>query len=92
VDIAAVARGCGVENVTTVRTVDEFVAAVNLPGFFTLNEASGLEFPRTHFLVLRRERLIELRSKYGIGCEKVTRTPRRVATALARIGLGDSDL
>ncbi len=28
VDIAAVARGCGVENVTTVRTVDELVAAV----------------------------------------------------------------
>lgn len=28
IDIAAVARGCGVENVSTVRTVDEFVAAV----------------------------------------------------------------
>ncbi len=28
VDIAAVARGCGVETVTTVRTVDEFAAAV----------------------------------------------------------------
>jgi sulfopyruvate decarboxylase TPP-binding subunit len=28
VDIAAVASGCGIENVTTARTVDEFVAAV----------------------------------------------------------------
>lgn len=68
---------------------DEFLAAVDLPGFFTHNQSSGLKFPRTHFLVLRRERMVELRSSYGIGCEKVTRTPRRMVTTLARVGLGD---
>ena len=30
VDIAAVAKGCGIENVTTARTVDEFAAALEL--------------------------------------------------------------
>jgi hypothetical protein len=67
----------------------EFLAAIDRRGFFTVNRASGLRFPRTHFLVIRRDALLELRAKHGVGCEKRTRTPQAVAHLLAAIGLGD---
>jgi len=67
----------------------EILAAIDRPGFYTVNAASGLRFPRTHFLVVRREALLELRARHGVGCEKATRTPRRLADLLARVGLGD---
>lgn len=67
----------------------EFLAAVDVPGFFTINAASGLKFPRTHFLIVRRERFVELGARFGIGCEKAQRTPRRMRQLLGTIGLGD---
>jgi hypothetical protein len=67
----------------------EFLAAIDRPGFYTVNAASGLRFPRTHFLVVRRERLLDLRRRHGVGCEKAIRTPRGVRRLLAGIGLGD---
>jgi hypothetical protein len=68
---------------------DEFLGFVDLPGFSIINKATGMKFPRTHFLAVRRDKLLELRSRYGIGCEKARRTPRRVVDLLAGIGLGD---
>ena len=68
---------------------DEFLAAVDVAGFFTINAATGLKFPRTHFLVLRRDRLVELRERFGVGCEKAESTPHAVAELLRAIGIGD---
>ena len=67
----------------------EVLAAIDRQGFYTVDERSGLRFPRTHFLVLRRRSLVDLRVRHGIGCEKRTKTPRRVADLLAGIGIGD---
>ncbi len=70
---------------------EEFLAGIDRQGFVMVNEASGLRFPRTHFLVIRRDALLELGARYGVGCEKRTRTPRRAVEMLARIGLGDDN-
>jgi len=70
---------------------DEFLAFADLPGFFTINQATGLKFPRTHFLAMRRDKMLELRSRCGVGCEKANRTPKRVVERLAGIGLGDGN-
>lgn len=69
----------------------DFLAAVDVPGFFTINAETGLRFPRTHFLVVRRERLAELGDRFAIGCEKAERTPAEVREQLAAIGLGDDN-
>jgi hypothetical protein len=68
---------------------DEFLAAVDAPGFFTINAGTGLRFPRTHFLIVRRDRFRELAERHGVGCEKVERTPERVRGLIAGVGLGD---
>jgi hypothetical protein len=68
---------------------DEFLAAIDRPGFYSVNEATGLRFPRTHFLVLRRDRWLELARRHGVGCEKATRTPQALAARLDALGLGD---
>lgn len=68
---------------------DEFLAGVDLPGFVNHNPEAGLKFPRTHFLIVRRERLLELAERFAVGCERVERAPARVRELLAEIGLGD---
>ncbi len=68
---------------------DEVVAGIRRQGFVMVNPASGRTFPRTHFLVLRGERLRAIADRHGIGCGKATRTPPAVAPLLAGIGIGD---
>jgi hypothetical protein len=67
----------------------DFLAAVDRPGFYSVNPATGLRFPRTHFLVLRRSRFLDLRRRWRVGCARATRTPSRVAQLLSGLGLGD---
>jgi len=67
----------------------EFMAAIDLAGFFTINAATGLRFPRTHCLIIRRDRFVELRQRFGIGCEKAEATPKGMAEMLRAIGLGN---
>lgn len=92
-DFAILDHDCYVFDRTLLEPVaweaEEFLAAVDAPGFHSINPATGLRFPRTHFLVLRREWFRDLRRRHGVGCEKATRTPARVAALLAGIGLGD---
>lgn len=66
----------------------DLLAAPDVPGFWRLNEASGLRFPRTHFLYLNAPRLREVRRRHGISCRKATRTPARLREPLAALGLG----
>jgi len=70
---------------------DEFLGGVDRQGFFTINERTGLRFPRTHFLAVRRDRLLRLREEHGVGCEKASKTPHAVATLLAEVGIGDDN-
>lgn len=67
----------------------DLLAAPDVPGFFRLNEASGLRFPRTHFLYLNAPLVREVRRRHGISCRKATRTPAGLREPLAALGLGD---
>lgn len=67
----------------------DLLAAPDVPGFFRLNEASGLRFPRTHLLYLNAPRVREVRRRYGISCRKATRTPPVLRPCLGALGLGD---
>jgi hypothetical protein len=67
---------------------DEFLAAPEHPHFFNTNPATGLRFPRTHFLYLNAPLLRRLMREHRITAEKTVRPPRRLATRLAAMGLG----
>lgn len=67
----------------------EFIAAIDRPGFSTVNRTSGLRFPRTHFLILHGALMRDLRRRFGVGCEKVLYTPRGLVERLAAVGIGD---
>lgn len=67
----------------------DLLAVPDAPGFWRRNEASGLRFPRTHFLYLNAPHLRELRRRDALSCRKATRTPARLREPLAALGLGD---
>lgn len=67
----------------------ELLAAPDAVGFWRLNEASGLRFPRTHLLMLNAPAVREIRRRYRISCRKATRTPCALREPLGRLGLGD---
>lgn len=67
----------------------ELALGVAAPGFSTWNEPARLRLPRTHWLFLNAPLLRDLMARHRIGCEKVTRTPRRLRALLASVGLGD---
>ena len=57
--------------------------------FLNINTATGLVFPRTHFLYMRAKPLQALCARHAINCERKRRTPTNLRPALASIGLGD---
>ena len=67
----------------------DLLAAPDVEGFFRLNEASGLRFPRTHFLYLNAPLVRAVRRRHGISCRKATKTPPGLRAPLAALGLGD---
>ncbi len=94
-DFALLDHDCYLFDATLLERIDwaenEFVGAVHQRGFVTVNGASGLVFPRTHFLALRGEKLRTLALRHGLSCEKATTTPARVASLLAEVGIGDDN-
>ncbi|MEZ5331421.1 MAG: hypothetical protein R2991_05090 [Thermoanaerobaculia bacterium] len=70
----------------------ELLAAPDVAGFWGLNEASGLRFPRTHLVMLDAPRVRGVRRRHGISCRKAARTPARLRGPLRALGLGDHNL
>ncbi|MBI2375386.1 MAG: hypothetical protein HYV07_15430 [Deltaproteobacteria bacterium] len=67
----------------------DVVAGIDSDGFMSRNEAAGLSFPRTHFLLLHPERLRALTGRASIDLNKRAKTPRHLAARLRTIGIGD---
>jgi hypothetical protein len=67
---------------------EEFLAAPDHPHFFNVNPATGLRFPRTHFLYLNAPLLRRMMEEHRITAEKRVRPPRRLKSRLAAMGIG----
>ncbi len=68
----------------------EFLAVPDHVHFFTVHEPTGRRYPRTHFLIFQRARILELMNRYAIDAQKVVHPPRALAPLLAKLELGPS--